>query len=160
MATYIALVDLDGNAVQVNAENVESITPVPAGLLPVGIPAGSYVEAGEETTRVAVQGTVAAVVALLGGFGGFAFAVINGATGAIVVSRGLTSSVRNGAGDYSLVWDAANMPGVALGGGFAAVEGTITQNQTGPNTTDIFTWNAAGAAADADQFTAIGVPVS
>lgn len=75
MAAFVALVALDGSAIQVNPEQVCALLPVPAALLPVGVANGTYVDlqgnADGGSGRVGVQGTVAATAAaLLSGAGG------------------------------------------------------------------------------------------
>lgn len=62
MASFVALVLIDGTPISVNPDQVFSLDPVPADLLPSGVPAGTYVNDGD---RQPVVGTVAAVAALL-----------------------------------------------------------------------------------------------
>lgn len=64
MADFVALLTLDGQGVEVNPDEVFSLTPVDGNLLPTGIPAGTYIQ-NEDGSRVAVQGTVIATAALL-----------------------------------------------------------------------------------------------
>lgn len=55
---------LDGATIQINTDIVANLSSVPSSLLPVGVPAGTYVDQPGEV-RLAVQGTLAAVSAII-----------------------------------------------------------------------------------------------
>ena len=163
MADYVTLVGLDGTSVSVNPEEVAALTPVPAALLPTGVPAGTYVNA-EDNSRVAVQGTVAAtVIALAAGSTGPAMtAVIDGATGALLASEGgITGSVRNGVGDYTITHTAlpaTDQPSVA-GSNDVAAPHIMNSRRLGPTTIGVLVFNAGGVPADPTEFSLIVTPI-
>jgi len=161
MATYVAFTSLDGaSTLEVNPEQVQSITPVPAELLPAGVPNGSYIESGDETTRVAVQGTVAATVNALGAAAGFSFVAFLG-NGTITAARPAGVVVlRNGVGNYTITWP-TNIGGAvaSTGDGGGGTEANATVNIGGLAISDVYTHDAAGAAKDLDTF-AIAFPTS
>lgn len=104
MAFYVAFLDLGGVSVQVNSDEVFSVTPVPNSLLPGGVPDGTYI-ADESGARIVVQGTVLATAALLTtGSGASAVAALQVDDQANIqgVATNIASVIRNGPGDYTV----------------------------------------------------------
>jgi hypothetical protein len=153
MATFVALTALEGDTIQINVDKVCGLVPLQASRLPSGVADGTVLtDSGGE--QYLLQGTVAANLALLGGQSAInflAFAVVNGATGAIVLQNGSigVSAVHNGAGDYTVTFDEAPPAdawatvSLASGG-----PGSVTTNGPVGLNTDVLAFDDAGVAAD------------
>lgn len=160
MANFVSLTALDGgSSVSVNPEEVASLTPVPASLLPAGVAAGTYVQS-EDGSRVAVQGTVAATVTALAALGLAAQGIFDGATGATVAASSGVTCVRNGAGDYTITFPSipTALPMVSVEDGATALIATI--NILTATTAQVLTFDAAGAANDAVRLNVQFFPVA
>lgn len=155
MAGYINLVALDGTTVAINPEEVAALTPVPAILLPTGVPAGTYITS-EDGARVAVAGTVPATITALTAttLNTAQRGVIDGTTGALLRGSGIVSSVRNGAGDYTVTIDGIPAPDQPL---LLGIQDSTnprfgTATFTGATTLDVLTYDDAGVPADVGAF--------
>lgn len=162
---FVTLTDVNGDSVAVNPDHVISLTPALTADLPTGIAAGTYIGDTVTDQRLCIQGTVAAVAALLAGTASTSLPHAAGASAggflAGITPVGIASIVRTGAGVYTVT-----LLAVLPGGGVAQANGV----QGGPaaiavgdgiavggGTFDVNTFDAAGVATDAD-FTVVVFP--
>lgn len=94
MASYVSFTALDGLTVQINPEEVFSLTPVPGTLLPTGIAAGTYI-ADEDGARVAVQGTVLATATALASGATTQPRMVASAAGTILAQNGISGPIQH-----------------------------------------------------------------
>lgn len=153
----ITLTGLDGSTQAVNTEEVFGLSAVPASLLPTGVPAGTYI-ASDQGSRVAVQGTVAATIAALGGLGSQMSAVIDGATGAVLVANAVITSVRNAQGDYTITHPSfTGASFVSVDGGAHKAYADIADSSA--TTSDVLVYDETGAAQDPTQICVLFIPL-
>lgn len=150
----VALTDLNGNAVHANPDLVSGILTLPASVLPAGVANGCSIEF-DNATALKVQGTAAAAATALGAGGSGSILAQGSFTGAGVLnagSRGVTSVVRNAAGDYTLTFAPPVPTGALLmltpnpGGGLFRSAVLNAAAPAGAN--PILTADLAAAAAD------------
>lgn len=155
----VALTMLDGTTAGVNPDAVVRVLAIPARQLALqgpGIAAGCYVDQqdsqGQNETRIAVQGTVAAVMATLNGAGSAVRVVACGlVSGAGVLqpgSTGIASAARTGVGDYTITFDVNPTSPSAVA--ITPASGAACAARNGPLglTLQVLMFDVAGAAAD------------
>lgn len=154
MAFIVQFLDLAQSTVAINADEVFGLNAVPVALLPIGIPAGTYVTR-EDGGRVAVQGTVLAVAAALNGPTASAIRGSFDDQGIALFTEGIVGdAAHQGPGDYL----------VALDGGFGlnkqpAVACTLDQAPASPVLVCAIFWAGPDSVQVIIENPALGVPV-
>lgn len=148
MATYVSLTSLDGTTVQINPEEVFSLTPVPGDLLPTGIPAGTYI-ADEDGSRVAVSGTVLATAAALTTGVGSAPRVLVSAAGATLSQNGISGAITHAANSGIYL--------VPIDGGLLLNNEPLSVSAVGPLAAQGISIQATWSAADQVTVTIVDV---
>lgn len=148
MATYVSLTSLDGTTLQINPEEVFSLTPVPGNLLPTGISAGTYI-ADEDGSRVSVSGTVIQTANALSLGVATAPRILVNAAGATLSQNGISGAITHVANSGIYL--------VPIDGGLLLNNEPLSVSAVGPLAAQGISIQATWSAADQVTVTIVDV---